>query len=123
MKKDKIIYWVTTGLFALMMLFSSIEHIRSTPDAIGFMSHIGYPAYILPFLGWAKVLGVIGILVPGFPRIKEWSYAGLGFDLIGALFSLIAVDGFQMGMSFFIIIFALMITSYIYNEKLNKGTN
>ena len=121
MKKDKIIYWISTGLFALLMLFSSIGHITSSPEAITFMNQIGYPAYILPFLGWAKVLGIIGILVPGFPRIKEWSYAGLTYDLLGALFSVIMVNGIRMEMSFFILIFAFMIVSYIYNGKLTKS--
>jgi len=121
MKKDKIIYWISTGLFALFMLFSSIGHITSSQEAITFMNQIGYPAYILPFLGWAKVLGIIGILVPGFPRIKEWSYAGLTYDLLGALFSVIMINGIRIEMSFFILIFAFMIVSYIYNGKLNKS--
>jgi hypothetical protein len=52
---------------------------------------MGYPAYLLPFLGTAKLLGVVAILVPGnYPRIKEWAYAGLAFDLFGATYSILS---------------------------------
>src|SRR5882762_1506351 len=93
MKKTKILYWIITGLFSAFMLFSAIPDIMVVPDAITFMNHLGYPIYIIPFLGVAKLLGVIAILIPGFPRIKEWAYAGLFFDLIGATYSVIATDG------------------------------
>ena len=49
---------------------------------------LGYPFYLIPFVGVAKVLGIIAILIPGFPGIKEWAYAGLFFDLVGATFSI-----------------------------------
>lgn len=91
MKKTKIFYWVFTGLFAAMMLGSAIPDILMVPMAVEGISQLGYPLYFIPFIGVVKVLGVIAILVPGFPRIKEWAYAGLVFDLIGATYSIIAV--------------------------------
>ena len=91
MKKTKILYWTFTGLFAFVMLGSAIPDVISHPIAIEGFRKMGYPAYLVPFIGFAKVLGVIAILVPGFPRIKEWAYAGLVIDLIGATFSIIAV--------------------------------
>src|ERR1700730_12136548 len=90
MKKTRIIYWTITGLFALFMLAAAVPDIISAPDAITVLKGIGYPVYLLPFLGIAKVLGVLAILISGFPRIKEWAYAGLLFDLIGAAYSNIA---------------------------------
>jgi hypothetical protein len=51
---------------------------------------VGVPLYLIPFIGIAKVLGVIAILIPGFPKLKEWAYAGLFFDLIGATYSICA---------------------------------
>ncbi len=84
MKKNKALYWTITGLFLAFMLFSAVPDILVVPDAVTFMVHLGYPKYFIPFIGVAKLLGVIAILVPGFPRIKEWAYAGLCFDLIGA---------------------------------------
>jgi uncharacterized membrane protein YphA (DoxX/SURF4 family) len=70
------------------MVFQPIPSIRLTQESIDFMNKgLGYPVYFIPFTGVAKVLGIIAILIPGFPRIKEWAYAGLFFDLIGAIYS------------------------------------
>ena len=78
MKKTKIIYWIFTGLLAAGMLLGSIPDIMSTPEAVAIVTtHLGYPAYFIPFIGVAKLLGAVAILIPGFPRIKEWAYAGL----------------------------------------------
>ncbi len=80
MKKTKLFFWIITGLFSAFMLFSSVPDIIKSPEAVKFMNDLGYPTYIIPFLGVAKVLGIIAILIPGFSRIKEWAYAGLFFD-------------------------------------------
>src|SRR5688500_15662009 len=91
-KKINIIYWIFTGLFASFMLLASIPDIIMHPEAIAIVNtHLGYPTYFLPFLGVAKLLGVIAILVPVFPRLKEWAYAGFVFDLIAAMYSHISV--------------------------------
>lgn len=74
------------------MLFSAIPDIVNDPEAVQFINGVlGYPKYILPFIGVAKALGVIAILVPGFHRLKEWAYAGLAIDLIGATYSVMSV--------------------------------
>jgi hypothetical protein len=118
MKKINILYWVFTGLFGAVMLFSAIPDIIVVPDAVAFVTDkLGYPKYIIPFLGVAKTLGVIAILIPGFPRIKEWAYAGLFIDLVGATYSNICVDGFQPGMAGMIVFFGLGTLSYIYYHK------
>lgn len=90
MKKIKIRYYIFTALFAFMMLGSAIPDIFSVSMAVEGFQKIGMPVYLLPFVGIAKLLGVIAILVPGFPKIREWAYAGLVFDLIGATYSIIA---------------------------------
>ncbi|MFD0751337.1 DoxX family protein [Mucilaginibacter calamicampi] len=88
-KTIKILYWVFTILFAFVMLGSAIPDILVMPLAVkGMHDGLGYPVYFIPFIGTAKAIGVIAILVPGFPRIKEWAYAGLMFDLIGATYSI-----------------------------------
>lgn len=93
-KKTKLLYWVFTILFAALMLFSAIPNILTNADSIKFMHDmLGYPVYIIPFIGIAKLLGVIAILIPGLNKIKEWAYAGLFFDLAGAVYSGIAVAG------------------------------
>src|SRR5258708_325926 len=118
MKKIKILYWIFTGLFSVFMLLASIPEILDGPDAIKFMSHLGYPNYITPFLGITKLLGIIAILIPGYPRIKEWAYAGFVFDLIGATYSQIANDGFKPDISFMLLPIIFVVLSYIlYRRK------
>lgn len=117
MKKTKTLYWIFTGLFAALMGFTAIPDILNSEEAVKFMTHLGYPPYFTPFIGVAKVLGCIAILIPGYPKIKEWAYAGLFFDLIGATYSQIATDGFLPMVSFMILPFGLGIASYIYYHK------
>jgi hypothetical protein len=117
-KTTTILYWIFTGLFGGFMLFSAIPDIMLVPDAVEFVSDkLGYPLYLLPFIGVAKALGVIAILIPGFPRVKEWAYAGLFFDLVGATYSGIMVEGLQPGMAFMILPFGLLALSYYYYHK------
>lgn len=117
MKSKIIIYWVTTVLFAGFMIFSAIPDILMLKEAKQFISHLGYPEYFIPFIGWAKLLGSIAILIPGFKKIKEWAYAGLMFDLVGAVYSNIMTDGFQIGLLVMVPVFIVAIVSYIYNQK------
>lgn len=121
MKKTNTIYWITTGLFGAFMLFSAIPDIIVTPEAVSFVTGLGYPKYIIPFLGVAKFLGVVAILVPGFPRLKEWAYAGLFFDLTGATYSAICHDGFMAGQLFMALPFTMLALSYFYYHKKHQG--
>lgn len=117
MKKTKIIYWTSTLLFSAFMIFSAIPDILMEENTKAFMTNLGYPLYFIPFIGVAKLLGSIAILIPGFKKIKEWAYAGLVFDLIGAVYSNIMTDGLQSGMFVMVLVFAVVITSYVYNER------
>lgn len=91
-KTINLIYWINTILFAGLMAFSAIPNAMTNEDSIKFMHDLlGYPVYFIGFIGVAKLLGVIAILIPGLKRIKEWAYAGLFFDLAGAIYSNIAV--------------------------------
>ena len=93
-KRDKITYWIFTVLFILPLAGSGIGFLTLRPVAIEGMTHLGYPLYITRFLGLAKLLGVLAILVGTFPRIKEWAYAGFVFNLLGAAYShLFSGDG------------------------------
>lgn len=91
MKTTNILYWVFTGLMALLMLFSSVASLMDIHKSEEFFKHLQQPGYMITFLSVAKILGVIVILIPGFPRLKEWAYAGLTFDLAGAIYSFISV--------------------------------
>jgi uncharacterized membrane protein YphA (DoxX/SURF4 family) len=77
-------YWVATGLTALAFAFGGAMDVAQPPDFMAGMTHLGYPAYFATLLGVWKLLGAVAILAPGFPRIKEWAYAGMFFDLTGA---------------------------------------
>ena len=92
MKKTTIAYWILTILFAAFMMMSGIPDAISVKEAVDIFEKLKLPAYLLPFLGVAKILGAIAILIPGYPRIKEWAYAGLIFDLLGATWC-----GFESG--------------------------
>jgi hypothetical protein len=93
-KTITILYWVCTILFAALMLFSAAGGIQPTADTIKIMHDgLGYPVYFIQFISIAKVLGSIAILIPSLNRVKEWAYAGLFFDLTGAVYSGIAVSG------------------------------
>lgn len=122
MKRTNTLYWIITVLFSAFMLFSAVPDILSLPDAVVFMNHLGYPNYIIPFLGTAKLLGIIAILIPGYPRIKEWAYAGLTYDLIGATYSVIATDGLLPQMSFMLLPITFLILSYIlYHKRMRQS--
>ncbi|SDZ81035.1 DoxX-like family protein [Thalassobacillus cyri] len=121
MKKISITYWISTGLLTALMLFSAITNILSHPDAVTLFDHLGYPAYLIPFIGVAKLLGVIAILVPGFPRITEWAYAGFAIDITGAMYSTLAVGD---PVSSFLIFYMLLFGSYFfYHKKQQFGTS
>jgi uncharacterized membrane protein YphA (DoxX/SURF4 family) len=95
MKAKNIAYWTTTVLIAFFIGsggVAQVAHVKETVD--GFVHILGYPAYFVTILGVWKVLGAIAILVPGFPRLKEWVYAGIFFDLTGAAASNASVGGY-----------------------------
>jgi DoxX-like family len=93
-KTKSIAYWTTTILLAFFMSggIAQIMQFRAHPH--GVVPGLGYPMYFFLILGVWKVLGAISILVPGFPRLKEWAYAGIFFDLTGAAASCAAVGGY-----------------------------
>lgn len=113
MKNSKIVYWTVTGLAAAYMLLASIPDILGIPQAASIFGHLGYPLYLLPFLGTAKTLGVVAVLVPAFRRLKEWAFAGLVFDLIGALYSHVSVGDSPGGWMPAVIGLILVGTSYL----------
>jgi len=91
MKARTWIEWIVTGMMAALMLLSAVPDVLRIPDALAVFRHLGYPPYLLSFLGTAKILGVAAVLAPGVRRLKEWAFAGLTFDLTGALYSHLSV--------------------------------
>ena len=86
-KRNKIIYWIATGWLALGMLSTGIVQIIQLKEEKEMMAHLGYPLYLLTLLGIWKISGVTAVLMPRFPVLKEWAYAGFFFAMSGALFS------------------------------------
>jgi len=117
MKKINIFYWITTGLILAMMLWSAIGSFTANPDGVKMMAYLKYPPYLANFLAVAKVLGIIAILVPGYPRLKEWAYAGFTFDLLGATYSSYAIGEPASNWTPMFIFIALLAASYILYRK------
>lgn len=89
-KTKKIIYWIATLWLSLGMLSTGIVQMIKLPAEVEFILKLGYPLYFLTLLGVWKILGVIAILIPRFPLLKEWAYAGFFFSMSGAVYSHIA---------------------------------
>ena len=89
-KRNKIIYWVSTLWLALGMLSTGIVQLLHVKEEVDFIIRLGYPDYFLTLLGLWKILGVVAVLIPKFPLLKEWAYAGFFFAMSGAVFSHIA---------------------------------
>lgn len=83
-------YWIPTALFALAMTGSGVFNASRAEPIVQAMAHLGFPAWLPLLLGVWKLLGVVAILAPGFPRLKEWAYAGFFFNLSGASVSHLA---------------------------------
>ena len=105
--------WIVTGLMAAFMLLSAVPDVLRIPDALLVFKHLGYPPYLLVFLGTAKILGVVAVLIPGLPRIKEWAFAGLTFDVTGALYSHLSIGDPPGAWTPAVIALALVGGSYI----------
>lgn len=80
-------YWIATGVATAAFAISGVANVLRVPHIAHDMAHLGYPDYFMSILGAWKILAAIAILSPGFPRLKEWAYAGMIFDLTGAAFS------------------------------------
>jgi uncharacterized membrane protein YphA (DoxX/SURF4 family) len=84
MKTRAIAYWATTALVVLAFAAGGIFDLSRSEGVLAVLAHLGYPAHLATVLGIWKLLGAAAIAVPGFPRLKEWAYAGMFFDLSGA---------------------------------------
>lgn len=86
-KSDKIIYWISTVWLALGMVSTGIVQLIKMKEEVDNITRLGYPVYLLIILGICKILGVVAVLIPKFPLLKEWAYAGFFFAMSGAVIS------------------------------------
>lgn len=115
MKTKKVVYWVSTGIVAAFMLFSSYLYLSKNPQMIDGFEKLGYPLYFAMLLGVAKLLGVLGLLQQKWKTLQEWAYAGFTFTFIGAAWTHLST-----GTSFLAALIALVIlgVSYVFRHKL-----
>ena len=86
-KRKKIMYWIATIWLSLGMLSTGIVQLLQTDEEVDMMTRLGYPAYFLTIIGVWKILGVVAVLIPKFPLLKEWAYAGFFIAMSGAITS------------------------------------
>lgn len=120
MKKQKILFWITTGIIFIMegLIPAFTSQTELAKEGI---RHLGYPEYFGNALIVFKVLGALSLIIPQMPkRVKEWAYAGFAFDFIFASISHFAIDGMNFQSFFPLIFLAILATSYISFHKINS---
>ncbi|MHA4846413.1 DoxX family protein [Flavitalea antarctica] len=123
MKKTKVIFWIAT---VIIFLFEGVMPALTSQTELAKegIRHLGYPEYFGRVLVIFKILGVLALIIPQVPdRIKQWAYAGFAFNFIFAFISTAVVDGINPLTFFPLVIFGILIASYLAYEKLKKGTN
>ena len=93
MNRKLVAYWVTTALLAFFIGSGGAAEAARVPGNVDGLVALGYPVYFIVLIGLWKVLGAITVLVPRVPRLKEWAYAGMFFNMTGAAVSTVAVNG------------------------------
>jgi hypothetical protein len=119
MTRDKIIYWVATGLVAAGMGMSAFMYLGNNPELMSSFQALGIPVYLVSVLGVAKLLGAIALLVPVWSRLKEWAYAGFTFTFLGAVWTHIATGTPWVAP---LVALLILIVSYIFWIRLNSST-
>lgn len=120
-KRNKIIYWIATLWLALGMLVPGASQLfrvqgegALAPPGVWGITQLGYPVYLLTILGIWKILGVVAVLIPKFPLLKEWAYAGFFFLMSGAVFSHIASGHFVTDMVPSLLLLTLTVASWYF---------
>lgn len=122
MKTNKIVYWITTSVLGLFMLFSAYAYISNPALAAGF-THLGFPSYFRIELAVAKVLGVLVLLIPAVPvRFKEWAYAGFGITFISAFIAHTFNQDPAAAAIAPVIALVILVTSYLFYRKTNPAS-
>jgi len=122
-KRNRIIYWVATLWLALGMVSTGAGQLLKMKDGQGALDsiiHLGYPVYILTILGFWKILGVIAVLMPKSPLLKEWAYAGFFFLTTGAAFSHLASGDSVISVLPSLLLLVLTATSWYFRPEERK---
>jgi hypothetical protein len=122
MKTTKVLFWITT---VIIFLFEGVLSVLTfnSPLAKTGMAHLGYPLYFAHAFVVFKALGALILIIPKIsPRIKEWAYAGYGFDFIFATISYCAVDGLKAEIILPLAFLGILIVSYVCYHKILEDT-
>jgi hypothetical protein len=119
-KRNKIIYWVSTAWLSLGMLSTGIVQLLKVESEVDNITKLGYPVYFLTLLGIWKILGVAVVLMPKFPLLKEWAYAGFFFAMSGATFSRIAASDSVNAIFPSLLLLALTVVSWYFRPADRK---
>jgi len=119
MKRDRIIYWIVTGLLSLSLILAGYMYLTSPLMVAGFR-HFGFPAFFRKELGVAKIIGAFILIIPGIPiRIKEWVYVATAIVFISAFIAHTSVDGITTTLSP-LISFAIWAVSFVFFNRINN---
>lgn len=122
-KANKIIYWVSTIWLSLGMVATGAFQVvkaKSGQGGADMIAHLGYPIYLLTLLGVWKILGVIAVLIPKFPLLKEWAYAGFFFVVSGAIFSHLSVNDSVSSLFPALLLLILIVISWYFRPADRK---
>jgi hypothetical protein len=119
-KKIRISYWITTAWLSLGMLSTGIVQLIQTKEEVAMMNHLGYPLYVLTIIGIWKIAGVAAILLPKFPLLKEWAYAGFFFAMSGAIFSHVAAGDTAKEVFGPVLLLLLTVVSWYFRPAARK---
>lgn len=124
-KRNKIIYWIATLWLALGMVSTGVVQLIRLEEEVTNFTNLGYPLYVMTMAGVWKLLGVIVILIPGWPLVKEWAYAGFFFLMSGALVSHLIMGSAPTALFGPSLLLVLTVVSWYFrpaNRKLQSAT-
>ena len=123
-KRNKIIYWIATIWLSLGMVSTGVVQLLKLkgdgPGSLDTMTHLGYPVYFVTILGVSKILGVVALLIPKFPLLKEWAYAGFFFMMSGAIFTHIAAGNSMSEIFPSLLLLILIVVSWYFRPSDRK---
>ena len=121
-KKKKLAYWITTILLCFCLL-GGIGQLFQVKQVVDGFASLGYPTYFISIIGFWKVLAIVAILIPKFPLLKEWAYAGVFFAMTGASISHIAVNDSTFHIIVPLVIAGLAVASWYLRPATRKLTS
>lgn len=121
MKSNTIVYWVSTALLSLMMLFSAYSYFTN-PDIMGAFKHLGFPDYFRKELAIAKIAGAIILLIPQVPvKVKDWAYAGFGITFLSAVYAHLSLGDPASVAIMPAVFFVVLVISALFLHRKNKA--